>query len=149
LTTPIPSTQVPVGYGVTAPSLLGPPSSLLADKINPLTHDFESLSEGRDPIEAQVLIALSIVRNSGAAVIGVGNRLHEIRKILPSIQNDLDSKVREALKLLIKKRDIRYLGIDLSINDPGNQTVEAIVKWVNLRAFDHGQIRRTSLPMEV
>jgi hypothetical protein len=143
----ISSTQTPIGYGVAPPSLLGPPSPLLADKINPITHDYESLSEGRDPIEAQVLIALSIVRGSGAAVLNIGHRLHEIRKILPSLQHDIESKVREALKLLIKNRDIRYRGIELSINDEGNQTVEAVVKWVNLRAFD-GVVRNTPIPTE-
>jgi hypothetical protein len=141
----LPGTQTALGYGVTAPSLLGPPSPLLADKIDPVTHDFEDLFEGRDPVDAQVLLALSIVRSSGPAVVNVGNRYHEIRKILPSIKNELESKTREALKLLIKKRDIRYLGLEFPVLDPGNQTVEILVKWVNLRAFDGGKVRKTPI----
>jgi hypothetical protein len=29
--------------------------------------------------------------------------------------------------------------------DPGNQTVEILVKWVNLRAFDGGKVRKTPI----
>jgi hypothetical protein len=144
---PLPGTQTPIGYGVAAPSLIGPPSPLLADNIDPQTHDYVSLFEGRDVIEAQVLIALSVVRGSGAAVVDIGNRFHEIRKILPSIKSVLDSKAREALRLLITKQDIRYRGIELTVLDEGNQTVECVVKWENLRAFDGGAVRRTPIPV--
>lgn len=99
-------------------------------------------------MEAAVLLAFSIVRGSGAAVVNVGHRFHTIRKILPSIQNEIDSKAREALGLLIKNRDIQYRGVELTVHDESNQTVEAVVKWVNLRAMD-GRMLRTQVPFEV
>ena len=144
MTASLPSTNTPIGYGVAPPSLLGPPSPLLADKIDPKTHDYESLFEGRDPVEAAVLLAFSIVRNSGAAVVNVGHRFHTIRKILPSIESEIDSKARECLRLLIKNRHIQYRGVEILV-DNGNQTVEAMVKWVNLRAMDM-RVLRTPVP---
>ena len=128
------------------PSQLAPPSSLLAEQIDPETGDYASLFEGVDPIEAQGLNALRIRRGSGAAVMDVGNRFHLIRKIDETIEKQIDSLTREALGRLIANGDIRYLGIDMEVLDPGNNTVVVKAKWQNLRAMD-GQARSTPIPL--
>lgn len=128
--------QKPVGYGVTSPSRLGAPSPLLAENIDPVTHDFVDLTSGVHPIDAQVQIALKIVRNSGAAVTQDGQRFNTVRKITGTIKTEIESLVREALARLIVQQDIQYIGTTFKTADDGNQTVEATVQFKNLRALD-------------
>ena len=136
-----PSFSQPVGYGVTVPSRLGAPSPLLAENIDPVTHDFVNLSSGVDPVDAQVIIALKMVRGSGASVVEDGQRFSTIRKITDTVQTQIDSLVREALKRLITQQDIEYVGITFEDLDPGSQTINATVRWINLRALDESERR--------
>jgi len=129
------STLYPVGYGVAAPSALNKPSVLLCDNIDPQTHDYVSLFTTIDPIDAQVIIAMKIVRNSGPAVVNDGNRMRDIRKITTGIESEIESRVKIALSRLISNGDIKYKGIIFETIDRGNQTVQAKVQYVNLRSF--------------
>jgi len=140
----IASTVSPVGFGITAPSALAPPSPLLADNIDPTTNDYVSLTVGVDPIDAAVVNAVKIVRGSGAAVVSDGARFYKITKITNSIEKEIESIVLEALLRLIRNRDIEYKGVDFLQMDPSTQTVEIAVKWVNLRALD-GRIRTSTV----
>lgn len=108
----------------------------MCDNIDPTTHDFVSLTTTIDPIDAQVIIALKVVRASGPSVAEDGNRLHEVRKMGDGAQAEIKSLVQEALSRLIFNRDIRYLGTDFDYWEPGYQAGTATVKWVNLRARD-------------
>ncbi len=140
----LPSTSSPVGYGVTSPGQLAPPSPLLADNIDPQTHDYVSLFRSIDPIDAQVIIALKIVKGSGAAVEDDGSRFRDIRKITQSVKTEIKSEVRRALARLIANRDIKYKGVAFDVFDPSNRTIQARVQWVNLRAFD-GAVKSASI----
>lgn len=124
------------GYIVAAPSVLGRPSPLLCDNIDPTTHDFASLFNSVDPIDAQVVIAMKIARGSGASVVEDGSRLREVTKMDDAAQSEIRSLVREALSRLINQRDIQYKGVEFSVWDPSSQTGTAVVKWVNLRSRD-------------
>jgi hypothetical protein len=126
----------PVGYGVTAPARLGAPSPLLAENIDPKTHDYIDLTSGVHPVDAQVLIALKVVRGSGASVTEDGQRFATVRKITTTVKTEIESLVREALARLISQQDIEYLGTTFENVDPGNQTINATVQWKNLRALD-------------
>jgi hypothetical protein len=66
---PIPSTSTPIGYGVSAPSLLDAPSSILADNIDPNTHDYLSVTVGRDPTDER-----EVSRSGGAGHRDQGRR---------------------------------------------------------------------------
>lgn len=144
----IPSTVSPVGFGIIAPSQIAPPSPLLADNIDPTTGDYISLTVGADPIDAAVVNAVKIVRGSGAAVTNTGARFYKVTKITDSIERELDSIVQEALSRLISNADIKYSGIEFTTLDPSTQTVEILIKWINLRAMD-GQIRTASLGVQI
>lgn len=139
----------PLGFFVASPGALGPPSPLLADNISPFTHDYVSLTTGVDPVDAQVLIALTILRDSGAAVVDTGLRIVET-KILPDIVLTITSAVREALSTLIDNRDIQLVAVDFGNSaegvDPDNQVVNFAVKWINLRALDKA-VRETNIPL--
>lgn len=139
----------PLSFFVASPGALGPPSSLLADNIDPTTHDFTSLTIGIDPIDSQVLTALVTLRNSGAAVIDVGLRIDET-KMVGEIAVIINSVVKQALSTLVARRDIQFRGVDFgTLNegiDPGNQTVNFAVRWVNLRALDK-VVRQANIPL--
>lgn len=128
--------SIVVGYSAIAPARLGEPSTLLADNIDPETHDFTDLFATIDPIDAQVILALKLVRASGPSVMEDGSRLREVRKMTDSAQNEIRGLVKEALGRLIANRDIRYEGVEFDVWDPGSQTTNAVVSWVNLRARD-------------
>jgi hypothetical protein len=135
-----------MGRGVSSPAQLGPASPLLADNIDPTTHDFVSLETGMDPIEAQVLIALKIAKGTGATVQSVGNDLHKLRKITPEVEAIVLTVIRQALKRLIDQQDIRLMGVSVEGLDSA-QMVAILVRWVNMRALD-GQVRTTHVPLQ-
>lgn len=139
----------PLGFFVASPGALGDPSPLLADNIDPFTHDFASMTIGVDPIDAQVLVALVTLRNSGAAVIDVGLIITDT-KILADIALTIDSAVKQALSTLVASRDIQFLGVDFGDDlegiDPDNQVVNFGVKWINLRALDK-RVRQANIPL--
>lgn len=125
-----------VGFSAIAPKRLGVPSPLLADNIDPQTHDFRSLATTIDPIDAQVILALKLVRGSGPSVTEDGSRLRDVRKMTDSAQNEIRAFVREALGRLIANRDIRFEGVEFAPWDPSSQSTNTVVRWVNLRAQD-------------
>lgn len=146
MTVHLPGTLTPVGFGVAPPTALSPPSPLLADQLDVDTRDFLDLSEGRDPIDDQVIIALRIRRNSGAAVMGIGNRFHLVRKMTSSAKTTIDSYAREALSRLIENGDILFLGTEFPYYDEGTQGAVSVFSYKNLRALD-GDIRRVPVPI--
>jgi hypothetical protein len=76
----------------------------------------------------------------------VGARFLDIKKIKTETPNEIKSQVQTALAKIIQRGDIRYIGATIDINDPGNQTIQVIIQWVNLRAFDN-VVRSTSLTL--
>jgi hypothetical protein len=132
------------GFVVTSPGRLAAPSVLLADNIDPSTHDFVSLTQTIHHIDAQVIVALKVVRASGPSVLADGNRLREIRKMDEAAQSEAEGLIKEALYRLISRDDIRYKGVEFTQWDSGSQTGEVTVKWINLRARDQ-QLRAHTL----
>lgn len=139
----LPDTLTPIGWGVAPPTIQSPPSPLLADKLDVNTRDFEDLFEGRDPIDDQVILALRIRRSSGAAVRGIGNRFHTVRKLTDNVRVELDALAREALSTLIANGDIRYLGMEFESEGQG---AVSTFSYNNLRALD-GQVRKVPVPV--
>jgi hypothetical protein len=140
----LPSVYSAIGQPVSSPSELAPPSPLLADNIDPDTGDFASLETGMDPIDAQVVFALSVRRNSGPAVLGVGNDLHTLGKMGESGQQQIKGVVQLALHRLIDNEDIEYLGTEFDLWDESNQTAYIRVGWKNLRTYN-AQVRSLTL----
>ena len=119
-----------------APSQLARPSPLLADNIDPNSHDYVSLTETVHPIDAQVILALKLDRGSGAAVENDGIRLRDIRKMTDDAQTQIKSRVREALGRLISAGDVRLVGVSFENWDESSQAGGPFVRFVNLRARD-------------
>ena len=133
-----------MGFFVRAPVALGNPSPILADNIDPETRDFASLAKGADPIDAQVQLAVTTQRSSGAAVIEDGVAVTPT-KMDRSVENQIAADYRQALQRLVRRGDIRITQISFDRNEPENQTVQVRIAYVNLRAAD-GQVRTFDVP---
>jgi hypothetical protein len=134
------------GYKVRPPSALAPNSPRLADNIDPQTRDFATIETGADPVDAQVVLALLVVRNSGPSVAEVGNRLIDIRKMDETAQTRAESDIRRALSRLVKNRDIEISSITWDYWEPGTQFGQIRVCWKNLRKMDD-VLNETTVPL--
>lgn len=137
----------------------GGPPALLADlvdygetdeKLPPRQATFEvmSLTRGLHPIDEQVLIAWTRVRNSGAAVQNDGNRFVDVRKLDQSAPSLLEAEARTAVARLVANRDIELLKVKITIaGDQANFEGQ----YRNLRATDRNRVRSTTffIPTQV
>jgi hypothetical protein len=144
----IPPTGSSLGFFIQSPGALPNPSPLLADNIDPETNDFASLFKGTNVIDAQVIVAVTFRRGTGTAVLEDGILLTS-RKITISTKREIEADVRIALRRLIKNGDIRLESVDFGDDDegidPGNQTTNFLVSYVNLRALDR-KVRTVEIP---
>ncbi|MEA3225142.1 MAG: hypothetical protein U9Q07_04265 [Planctomycetota bacterium] len=129
-----PSTLTALGGALPTVGVQAQPPVILADYIDPDTRDFASMLSTLDQIDAQVVIAITTKRGSGAAVMDVGHKLHEIKKIRESIQTDITAEMTRALKRLVTNGDITMKPIDFLSVDPGTQQVDFMIKWKNKRS---------------
>jgi hypothetical protein len=138
----VPPTGSPIGFFVPSPGVGDPVSPMIADDIDPETHDYKSILEGADTIDAQVLIALKVFRGSGSAVTADGQTFRDIDKLTDDVATIIESDVRRALDRLLRNRDIRLVATGK--DEPGIQVVvfseeqaaEVIVRYRNLRSLD-------------
>lgn len=117
---------------------------IMADKIDPMTGEFESLLSGRDPVDAQVLYMMTIAAGSGAAVMNKGQRFADVTHIGDEIARVLDSVTRQTLENLSRRGDIFIQSVEVITADPGINPAdfaEIQLKYLNLRA--NGKPERT------
>ena len=129
-----------MGAALSGTSARPKPPTILADYLDPETGDFASMIRTLDPVDAQVLIALSVKRGSGAAVTADGNELYKIKKILPSCARDVEAAVRNSLSRLVSNRDIDPPTVSVEVNK-GSQSVEALISWYNRRSGTKPSVR--------
>lgn len=148
MTIVVPFTGSEIGFFIQSPGALGSPSPLLADNIDPETNDFASLFTGMNVIDSQVIVAVTYVRGTGAAITEDGIKFTS-RKIDASTKREVTADVKTALGRLIRNGDVKFNGVDFGEDDegidPSNQTVNILIKYVNLRALDN-KIRVLSVP---
>jgi len=143
--------RIPVGIDAFDPRNLvvfctGPvtDSPITADYIDPATGDYVSMTSGLNPIDAQVILALTTVRGSGAAVLDLGQRLGDIDKIRKTVEREIQSEVRQAFKQLLQQRDIRLKSFTFDVQRE-NDYVGVVIEYVNLRA---GGVRAVGLVIQ-
>ena len=137
----LPSAFSSLGGVLPSAGVQAAPPVILADYIDTETRDFASMLSTLDPIDAQVVIAITTKRGSGAAVMDVGTKLHEIRKIKESVRTDIIAEIKTALSKLITNKDITLKPIEFTEILPGKQQISFMVSWVNLRAGTLPSIR--------
>jgi hypothetical protein len=137
------ATFTPTVYGFAA----SPPPGVLADAIDYSTREFSSLTKGIHPIDEQVLIAITRIRNTGVAVQNVGARFVDIEKIEEGSSPRLESEARIALKRLLERQDISLESVTAAVAGGESDAMVVTVAWHNLRATD--QRKRRSFPVKV
>lgn len=92
------------------------PSVFLADDTGN-TGELQSITEGRDAVDDQVVTAIRAAFESGTALGAAGNRLRSIKKIDGTTQNGIKFLVEDALKTLVKNGDISDISIQSETDD--------------------------------
>jgi hypothetical protein len=116
------------------------PPGILADAIDPKTNDYASIAIGMDPIDSQVIVALSVKRASGAAVLEDGHTFAEIRKVDTTTPAAIEARTRLTLKRLVEQRDIQITAL-VPTADPDHQSGWVEFQYRNRRA--RGPVSRT------
>lgn len=129
----LPSTLTALGDAVTMTQPAITDNPITADFIDPATGDYASMTKGLNPIDAQVILAMSTVRGSGAAVMEDGCNLASIDKIRNTIRREVESEVRFALRRLIQNHDIAIVRFEVEPNQSATQ-VDVVLDYQNLRA---------------
>lgn len=107
---------------------------IAADNIDQETKDLASMLEGADAIDAQVQLAMTTLRKSGAAVQELGQRFQDIRKITDNVSILLEQEARTALARLVKANDITIESVFVVVNTPSTDAwAEVTVNYVNRR----------------
>lgn len=128
-----PAGLTPAGFFV--PQLFSEPTEppgILADAIDPETGEYLSISRGIDPVDEQVLVALTLRRRSGAAVMDDGHEFDQIRKVDDSARTVIDAETRRALSRLAGNGDIKLRKV-YAVAEPGNDWGEVSVEYENTR----------------
>ncbi len=123
----------PLGLGVPPViEALPPPPVIAAEKFSTATKDIESVLESADVVDAQVQLALSRLRRSGASVATTGQRFQDVRKLDDQAAVLLEQEARTSLALLVARGDIRIDGISIAIESAG-AWAELTVDYINNR----------------
>jgi hypothetical protein len=119
-----------------------PPTAILADRINPLTGEFESLLEGRGLADAMLIQALRVQRGTGAAVRDVGNRFREITHIDGRGLEVITSMVREAAGHAERAGVVRVVRVTVEPDASDPSELNAAVEYKDLLAPADAPTRR-------
>lgn len=139
-----PAGLAPAGFFVpqtfAAPS---DPPAILADAVDPQTGEYLSISRGMDPVDQQVLIALTLKKGSGAAVADDGQEFEKIRKVDESSSRLIDAEARRALARLVQQRDIRVRSV---LPNSDSDWAEVVVNYENARAVGDRRKQKKVFP---
>jgi hypothetical protein len=106
----------------------------LADAVDPTTHEYLSVFVGFDPVDAAVLEALKRVRNSGAAVTGVGHRFVDVDKVDNRAADEIEAEARFALRVLVQRGDVQLYAVNVNADPDNPDWAEVTCTYINLRA---------------
>ncbi len=114
----------------------GRPKPPLALTWNPATKDYERDADGlyveRHPVDAAVILALTVSLKGLPGSQETGNELRGIPPMVPTTQSQADTAVRAALSRLIRQGDITIVAVETQGNAYGLLLVT--VRYFNERA---------------
>jgi hypothetical protein len=111
-----------------------PPPAILADRINPVTGDFESLFVGRPLAEAFAIEALRVQRGTGAAVRELGNRFREITHVEDQAVEIIESMAAEAFAAAEAAGVARLERVTVAVDPSDPSQLETTVEYRDLLA---------------
>lgn len=123
-----------------APQLEAP--AILADKIDPVTGDFASLTEGLGVADGMVIQGMRVQRGSGAAVRAYGQRFREVRFNDGKATETMKSYAREALKPAVDSGTLRFVSLKSEIDDEDPTQIQTTIEYQDLLAPQKDPNRR-------
>jgi hypothetical protein len=111
-----------------------PAPAILADKIDPHTGDFASLTTGYGIADGLALFLLSVQRGSGSAVRGFGQRFREITHVDAQAPHSYEAFVREALDPGIRSGTLRFERVSVTVDEGDPTQLNPQVDYVDLLA---------------
>lgn len=118
------------------------PPIILADAIDPQTNEYRSLERSLDPVDSAVIVALSVARDSAAALVGIGHRFADIRYAEENVGTLSDSYAREALGHLTRAGVVEILRV--RTESDGSDEAANVVEYRNIPAADERISRITT-----
>lgn len=130
----------PAGYSpASAFNLVGfaraqDPVPILADAIDPATGEYTSIEDSATIADGLVVTLMRTVRDSGAAVLGVGQRFSEIRNVDGNAPVLAESMIREALLPATTAGIVQLANVDAAQNDTDPTQVDTAFDYLDLLA---------------
>ena len=98
---------------------------MLADDFDPLTGELVSIFTSPHPVDAMVRDAVVADRDSGLAIVGVGNTIYEIENLIPGeSERDLADAARVALAPLVDRGLIEAVAVSEVEGDVSNTEIQ-------------------------
>ncbi len=130
--------------GFFSPYVVDPasPPVQLADDIDPTTGDVRSLFSSVSPVHAQVQFNLSLAFGSGPATSGRGQRFRQIRKVVPSTENEVRNEIERILAPFVTARLIGDVKVTVQAPNPSNRNqVDWILDYTDILSNQPRQVR--------
>ena len=118
------------------------PPVILADKIDPVTGEFESLVEGRGLADAFAIEAIRVQRGTGASVRDTGNRFRRLRHIESNAPELIESMVREAFADGERAGVVQLVNVTVERDADDSAQVNTVIEYRDLLAPRDDQMRR-------
>lgn len=132
----LPAGYGPLGFaeGIDFVSPAKPPA-FLADDIDPLTGELNTILAGIDPVDGAVIQLTRTRRNSGVSVMGLGHRFGEIKKVEEeSALTRVRAYAEEMYAPLTQRGDIRIDDIKTAVFGPLGDGIAFNLTYTNLPA---------------
>jgi hypothetical protein len=123
-----------------------PPPAILADRIDPVTGDFESLFVGRPLADAFAIDALRVQRGTGAAVRDLGNRFREITHVEDDAAELVESMTAEAFAAAEVAGVARLVQVTVGVDAADPSQLETVVEYRALLEPTESAVRRLVFP---
>lgn len=110
------------------------PVAILADLIDPDTGDFEAIDESATIADGLVVQLLRVQRDSGAAVLGFGQRFREVRNVDTGTPELVDSLAREALQPARDAGIVEFQSLSSAVNPSDPTQTDTTIEYLDLLA---------------
>lgn len=111
-----------------------PPPVILADDIDPVTGDFRSLARSAGIADALAQFLLTVQRDSGAAVRGIGQRFREITHVDEQSPRSYEAFAREALQPGVASGTLRLDSVTVTAEAGDPAQLNPKIHYVDLLA---------------
>ncbi len=110
------------------------PVPILADPIDPKTGEYLSLEDSASIAQGLVVTLLRTERDSGAAVLGFGQRFRSIRNVTSQAPELAESIAREALEPARAAGVLQLSAVAAAVNPSDGTQVDTSIDYLDLLA---------------